>query len=292
MPQQPGRSQASSSQPNHSQAAWDPTLGDPVQPASRVLTLNVSRIRDFQRCRRMFFLRWVLRLAGEAADDTDASWIGSTTHEALHALHQKGTTAQHVVVDATPDSVTGAGEMLESVTGIDEMLATDPRVGTLIRTHMIICPNENAEYLGGELDARWLIARKSVLLTGRFDAVWRYPDGTIEVRDYKTGRCPDSLDGDLGAAIYLLLAANLEEARTSAGELRPIRVVYENLAAPEGRLVAVDASRSLLRDAFNEVVALAEHIRKEKTFPANPSSANCRSCSYRNSCPYSEAKNE
>lgn len=263
---------------SRSDPSWDATLGDQVQPASRVLTLNVSRINDFRRCRRMFFLRWVLRVAGVDDHESDAAWIGSSTHEALHALHVVGATEQHVGGEASL-----------------AMSATDPRVGQMIRTHMLLCPGGDAEYLGGEIEARWLLVRKAVLLTGRFDAVWRYPDGTVEVRDYKTGRCPDSLDDDLGAAIYLLLAANHPSAalsRSGAGPLRPVRVVYESLASPDGRLVSVTATRTLLREALSEVVGLAEHIRREKTFPPTASASNCGSCSYKHSCPYSEARRD
>jgi len=258
------------------EAPWDETLGDPVQPASRVLILNVSRISDFQRCRRMFFLRWVLRLSGSSSNETDAAWVGSSTHEAHNLLHAKGRTDQHRGDVARHAEVSG-----------------DPRVGAMIRTHMMLCPGDRAEYLDGEVEARWLIARKSVLLTGRFDALWRYPDGSLEVRDYKTGWCPDSLDRDLGAAIYLLLAANSTGALVGTGEtLVPIRVVYESLAGPAGRLVSVVATTSLLRDALNEVVGLAEHIRKERTFPANPSPSTCASCPYRLPCPASVASSE
>ena len=256
-------------------SAWDPSLGDEIQPASRVLTLNVSRIGDFQRCRRMFFLRWVLRLTGDASNETDAAWVGSSTHEALNALHVKGQVAQTHAVPADPDS---------------PEISSDPRVVSLIRTHTNLCPGENAEYLDGEVEARWLIVRKGVLITGRFDALWRYPDGTIEVRDYKTGRCPDSLDGDLGAAIYLLLAANWAAALSRPGHPSvPVRVVYEGLASPDGKLVSLSASRSLLRNALNEILHLAEMIRSEKSFPASPSITNCRMCDYRHSCPVSAA---
>jgi RecB family exonuclease len=255
------------------ESSWDPTLGGEIQPASRVLILNVSRIRDFQTCRRMFFLRWVLRLVGEPWSETDAAWIGSSTHDALNVLHIKGQVAQsHRPADASPD------------------IPNDPRVASMIRTHTVLCPSENAEYIDGEVESRWLIARKSVLITGRFDALWRYPDGTLEVRDYKTGRCPDSLDGDLGAAIYLLLAANWAASQTRPSHATtPIRVVYEGLASPDGKLVSVSASKLLLRKALNEVLSLAEHIRREKSFPANPSVSNCRMCDYRHSCPYSQA---
>ncbi len=257
------------------ESSWDPSLGDEMQPASRVLTLNVSRISDFQRCRRMFFLRWVLRLAGEATSDSDAAWIGSATHDALHVLHVKGNGAQ-------PHTAPAVGDSRE--------ISTDPRVTSLVRTHTMLCPGGSAEYIDGEVEARWLIARKSVLITGRFDALWRYPDGTIEVRDYKTGRCPDSLDNDLGAAIYLLLAANWTAAQGRPDRPPvPVRVVYEGLATPDGKLVSVSASQSLLRNALHEVLKLAELVRTEKAFPASPSPSNCRMCEYRHSCPYSQA---
>ena len=260
-----------------SESSWDPSLGDEMQPASRVLTLNVSRISDFQRCRRMFFLRWVLRLAGELPTDADAAWVGSSTHDALHVLHVPGDGGQAHAPDAD----------------VAREISNDPRVVKLLRTHMMLCPGERAEYIDGEVEARWLIARKSILVTGRFDALWRYPDGTIEVRDYKTGRCPDSLDGDLGAAMYLLLAANWAAGQVAPNRTPPpVRVVYENLAAPDGRLVSVSASQSLLRNALHEVLKLAELIRTEKAFPASPSTSNCRMCDYRRSCPYSLATDD
>ena len=281
-------------------SSWDPTLGDELQPASRVLTLNVSRISDFQRCRRLFFNRWVLRLVGEASTETDAAWIGSATHAALNALHAKGRITQHgshwhtnnatpvhSCGDEDPNPGAAAGPNLRNTAA---EISHDPRVTALIRTHTMLCPGDSAEYIDGEVEARWLIARKSILITGRFDALWRYPDGTLEVRDYKTGRCPDSIDADLGAAIYLLLAANLALSQVPPNQPHtPVRVVYEGLAAPEGKLVSVAASRSRLRDALNEVLNLADHIRREKSFPASPSPTNCRICDYRHSCPYSLA---
>ncbi len=257
------------------QSAWDPTLGDPIQPASRLLTLNASRIRDFQRCRRLFFLAWILRLPGEqsAESDSDAAWIGSTTHEALHDLHELGTRVQHPEVSSV---------------SVNETFI-DPRASGMIRAHSTLCPSDKAEYLGGEVDTRWLITRKGVLLTGRFDALWRYPDGSLEVRDYKTGRCPDTLDNDLGAAMYLLLAANMTVSKSAASKSPVIRVVYESLASPNGREASLTATRSLLKSAYTEILRIAEHIRSERTFPANPSVSSCRTCAYQKSCPSSLA---
>jgi RecB family exonuclease len=252
-------------------AEWDSTLGDPVQPARTVLTLSASRIRDFQRCRRMFFMAHILRLPGDSSTDSDAAFVGSTTHEVLYDIHKLGTQVQDHKSSAVPG----------------EEVYVDPRAESLIRSHINICPSENAEYLGGELDARWLIVRKQVLLTGRFDALWLYPDGVIEIRDYKTGRCPDSLDGDLGAAIYLLLAINTPHARTK--RVHTVRVVYESLANPEGRTVTLNATKSLLREAYDEVTHMAKLIREEKSFPPNPSGSNCRTCAYRGTCPSSQS---
>ncbi len=252
------------------------TLGDPVQPASGMLVLNASKLKDFATCPRRYFLGSVLKLARADTDEGGRAQLGSAVHAELFARHED----MHTHNASEP---------------VDGSLGLTTTALSMVRRHLELCPanvqrhdsgegsGEKLEaeplYLGGERDLHWLIIRRALLITGRIDALWRYPDGTIEVRDYKTGTCPDSLEEDIGAQIYLLLAANLPERPTK------IRVTYESLGRDEAQTVSITANRANLSRALHFVINHAEHIRQERTFPAYPSVTACGTCPYRHLCP-------
>jgi RecB family exonuclease len=244
------------------------TLGDPIQPASGMLVLNASKLKDFDICPRRYFLGSVLKLARADTDEGGRAQIGSAVHAELFTRHDN----MHAHDSSQP---------------VDGSLGLTPTAMSMIRRHRELCPSNphNHEpghepvYLGGERDLHWLIIRRAVLVTGRIDALWRLNDGTIEVRDYKTGACPDSLEQDIGAQIYLLLAANLAEHPTK------IRVTYESLGRDEPQTVSIEATRANLAGALQLVTDRAEHIRKERTFPAYPSTTACGTCPFRHLCP-------
>ena len=244
------------------------TLGDPVQPASGMLVLNASKLKDFATCPRRYFLGSVLKLARADTDEGGRAQLGSAVHAELFARHEDMHTHD------SPEPVDGS-------------LGLTTTALSMVRRHLELCPSnphhhepgQELQYLGGERDLHWLIIRRALLITGRVDALWRYPDGTIEVRDYKTGACPDSLEEDIGAQIYLLLAANLPERPTK------IRVTYESLGRDEAQTVSIDANRANLSQALQLVTNHAEHIRKERTFPAYPSITACGTCPYQHLCP-------
>jgi CRISPR/Cas system-associated exonuclease Cas4 (RecB family) len=244
------------------------TLGDPVQPASGMLVLNASKLKDFATCPRRYFLGSVLKLARADSDEGGRAQLGSAVHAELFARHED----MHTHDSSEP---------------VDGSLGLTPTALAMVRRHRSLCPansmnhEHGAEpvYLGGERDLHWLIIRRAVLVTGRIDALWRHADGTIEVRDYKTGACPESLVEDIGAQIYLLLAANLPERPTK------IRVTYESLGRDEPQAISIEANRAILANATRLVTEHAEHIRKERTFPAYPSATACGTCPYQHLCP-------
>ncbi len=257
------------------------SLGDPVQPASGMLVLNASKLKDFATCPRRYFLGSVLKLARADTDEGGRAQLGSAVHAELFARHED----MHTHDNSEP---------------VDGSLGLTQTAMSMVRRHLELCPSrfkqqesgefdeteEAALYLGGERDLHWLFIRRALLITGRIDALWRLPDGTIEVRDYKTGACPDSLVEDIGAQIYLLLAANLPERPTK------IRVTYESLGRDEAQTVSIDATRGNLAQALRLVTNHAEHIRKERTFPAYPSVVACGTCPYAHLCPAVHRSNE
>ncbi len=256
-------------------------LGAPFQPAPSVLVLTASRLREFELCRRRYFLARVLNLRGEGNPDASldpagelptgqfdrggvsAATIGSYVHEELHARH----------------SNPGVHHQLQQV-------RTDqpptPAVGRAVQRHIDLCPGQDgAEYLGGELDLRWFIPGKATLVNGRIDALWRHSDGTIEVRDYKTGSPLTDLSDDTGALIYAILVAAHYPGT-------PILVTYEYLGnepeAQADRLVSLQVTRQHLVAARQRIDTAIARIRTEQHFPATPSEHVCRWCPFRSNC--------
>lgn len=246
----------------------DPTLGAQLQAAPGVLVLNASRIRTFLDCPRQFFVRWVVGLDGEDTDDHGLAAAGREVHAELHARHRHPD--RHDDADA-----------------VDPEGSSNPWVLGRARSHAQLCPAGAATYMGGELDMRWLIVRKRILLTGRVDALWRHGDGTVEVRDYKTGACPDDLNSEPAAWLYLLLAA-----ASIRGHQAEVRVAFESLGGDRPRLVTLDGTDEVLRRAYHLVLDVADAIRREQQFPAQPSAPICRHCPHRQTCPHSLARSD
>ena len=249
--------------PSRAGQPCDHTLGAHAQPAPGVLVLNASRIRVFDDCPRQFFLRWVVGLEGEDTDDHGLAAAGREVHAELHARHREP-------------------EHHDDPSAVDPEGSSDPWVLARARAHGDLCPGPDAEYLGGEMDLRWLIVRKSILVTGRVDALWRHPDGTVEVRDYKTGGCPDDLSEERSAWLYVLLAASALPAKPSR-----VRVAFEALGGEEARVVTLEGTPEILRRAYDLVLGIAERIRAEQQFEAAPSIAKCGRCAFRTQCPHS-----
>lgn len=244
----------------------DPTLGAAVQPASGVLILNATRIRSFLACPRRFYLAYVLGLPSNELD-SDASVLGHAVHRELHE--------RHLQVDRHDD-----------VSVVADDVPHDSFVTSRVQAHQVLCPgSEGAIYLGGEVDLRWLLRSKNLLVTGRADALWRRPDATLELRDYKTGHCPQSLDEDFAAQLYMVLAA------THPSAPRHVRVVYEQLG-PAPKAITLEGSPSRVHDAIAALRALADRIRQERDFRATPSLLNCSQCPFASLCPHSAQHGE
>ena len=232
-------------------------------PRHRTGTFVVTptRLRDWVTCPRRDLLRHRMGLAPSDADGDDP--FGSLVHDELARRHDEGAGT------CTPEGGVDRPHMMSAI------YAAADRHGPL-------CPGaDGARYVGSELTWRWFVRRKAVLLSGRVDAVWEWPDRTIEVRDYKTGRCPADLGDDVAAGLYALLARAQFPGR-------PVRVTYERLGGEPG-VVSLDADADWLRSSYDRVMALADALRAEQEWAPRPHPGTCTYCPWRSRCPESLA---
>lgn len=256
-------------------------LGKTFQPAPGMLVLSASKLREFDLCRRRYFLARVLNLRVEGNPDASldptgelptgraehggvsAATIGSYVHEELHARHQ------------TPSAHHQSAALCTDQPPIQA-------VSRAVQRHLDLCPGQDgATYVAGELDLRWYLPGKATMVNGRIDALWEHDDGTIEVRDYKTGSPHASLDDETGALIYAVLVAAHYPGRK-------IRITYEYLGnEPElvkDRLVSLDVERKHLVAGKDRIEQAIGRIRQEQQFAPSPDENVCRHCPYQTNC--------
>ena len=255
----------------------DDDLGDPFQPSPGVLVITASKVRDLHACPRRYGLAHVLRLEpdADAKEQTEELALGLALHTELRLRHEH------------PER--------HGVEGfVDEMSPGSPWITQRVQGHIGLCPSsvvfDSVSYVDGECDLQWFRPRRNVIVRGRIDALWLYDDGLLEVRDYKSGHVPDSIDDDPAALIYGLLALTHPIA-ASKHRVQRVRVTYEALRSADSTAVSLDVDSQVIARALRLIQAVDEQIRGERRFAATPSPSTCGVCQYRFSCPFSARAN-
>lgn len=230
------------------------------------VVVGPSRRSDFERCPRRYMLGRLLKVRGLPEAEGLEAVRGSAVHAELK--HRHDILALH---DEPEPQLAEAIEL------------GDPLVARALRSHAGVCPaSHGASYLGGELTLLWAPPRERLLLHGRIDALWEWPGGVLEIRDYKTGAVGDDLTYDFSARVYALLVA--ADPRWRGGK-RIVRVTFERLLDDPVE-VSIDADAAFLKDAIGAVRSFADRLRTEREWPAQ-AGEHCERCPYRNSCPAS-----
>lgn len=239
-----------------------------------VVHLTPSSVDVWSRCRRRYLLKHLLDVP--ASDPKGpASTAGLDAHAVLAEVHETGTCRDAAHVESV---IARAG-------------GDAPRLATTVARHARRCPS-TAEAIGHELD----LARHTrgagtsrFVTTARIDAIWVH-DGTLDARDYKTGRpMPvDAVGDDSRARVQAFVLAPLAEARG----LR-LRLRYEELGAESGEdpdpFEPDDEQLAMIED---ELCHLQDTMRAEREFRGVGESWACGTCEYRSICPDSASPGE
>lgn len=256
--------------------------------------LSVSQYKQYERCPMSFKLSRI-----DKVWQRPAAWLpqGSAVHEAGEAWEKSGRTmtleeAQAVFTesydnhvnsycDVTPNldwwfrSGPYAGEAdierryglgLQQVERLFQWYGKNPD-----ETVWTAPDGTPAIELGFEIDL------DGVLLRGFIDLVVILTDGTLEVRDLKTGNNPGD---DFQLGVYAVGIEETYGVRINSGTYWMGRT-----GKPTKAFDLTGWTRETVRDKFLE---LQDNINAER-FPADPEPSKCRFCDVSYSCQYSQA---
>jgi len=244
-----------------------------------------SRLSTFEKCRKQFEFRYVLRIP-QRTEGIEA-FVGKRVHEVLERLYTFVARSQvpslrrvveryHALFDEAfdPDRVVVVKEGLD----VDHYRHLGVRcLENHYRSHY---PFDADETLGLEQRVAFRLDPDGRYgIQGFVDRVVRAPDGAVEIQDYKTGEYIPSqrrLDTDRQLALYQIgIAEKLDDPA-------PMRLVWHYLA--RGRRCVSTRTPEQLAALRAETLALIERIEAEDEYP--PTRTNlCAWCSYKPICP-------
>lgn len=270
-----------------------------MEPATPI-RISASGIRAYQSCPYKYALDYVEKLPKEEREPIIAFAFGDAVHKAVAQFIRLGgwkakslddlvaLLMRHWDNSVYPDDQVA----FEQFTRAREMLEV---------FYFNPYPSEVARELEVEAFVSWAGYRKGILATGRFDRTCLLPDGTLEVIDYKTGKCRQTaqeLERDAQALFYRTLAAD------SYRGLAPSAIKVTFLFLDGFTPVSVEYCQADFLAHWSGIESVVSEIRRDRrhyergldlyeAFP--PYRGNqCSSCAMRRHCeriaPLAEAK--
>jgi hypothetical protein len=236
-----------------------------------LVTLTPTAYDRWTRCARQWRNRHLLSIP--PSDPTAPSDHGPRLHALLRLVHDEG-------------SCSDAGHVRDVV----ERHGGDERALREIARHAQRCPSATAESAGHERSLARAHGKPPPVFvaTARFDSIWVH-GGTLDVRDYKTGRLwYTNLAEDPRARVQAWVAAPLAAERG----LR-LRLRYEHLSED------VDEDPEAWEPDDEQLAAIGEELRlavttihAEREWRGVRDEVVCARCDYRSICPDSGTASE
>lgn len=244
------------------------------------IKLTPSGIELFEGCPFLFRLVHVQRLkpSGPPRPSPQLS-LGNSVHDCLYLFHKEGGYARH-------DRASIEALLRRSWISGGYSSEEEEREGWSVALRMCegyhdAFAGEPVRHLGSELflDSTLRVGEVSVLISGKLDRLAVWPDGHLEVVDYKTGDeaepSPSKLAGKLTTFLYYVLA------RLNYREPPKVEVSYIYLRGMKKVTAVYDPAlgadcKARLAEAVRQIAA--------GDFPARPNQR-CAWCEYTDRCP-------
>ncbi len=249
-------------------------------------TLSPTRIQTYLTCQVKYYWAYLSPIGRRYRRPNPVLTLGANLHRVLQVFHELGG-AQTLTREQVADTL----EMLWSHAGFEtpEQSEQQKQLGHALIAHYY------ERHASQPSPARTLFTEKQLrlerdlyVLLGRLDRVDEYPDGTLEIIDYKSGReriTEEQVANDLALNCYaLLLQPHYPD--------RPLLISIYALRAGEKATVAIDAAQ--LQEFARLLDGLAEQILNTRYEPLAPTPIpHCAACEYLPLCArYFSSSNE
>lgn len=244
------------------------------------IKLTPSGIEVFEGCPFLFKLIHVQRLRPPGTQKPSPQLsLGNSVHDCLYLFHKEGGYGTYGV--ESMETLLGRSWILGGYSGEEEERAAWEEALQMCRAYYSTFRDEPVRHMGSEvfLDSTVRVNGAGVKLSGKIDRLAAWPDGRIEVVDYKTTAEPEpsptKLAGKLTTFLYYLLARlgypeppRVEVSYIYLRTMRKVTAVYD----PE-----IGAGcKARLAQAVSQIVA--------GDFPARPNQR-CAWCEFTLLCP-------
>jgi len=189
---------------------------------SRKLTLSPTKISTYLACRLMYKHTYIDRISRFFYTPKSFHAFGSTLHRALDEFHRMG--------GAETQSAEELVETMRSVWASAGYASQEEEIEHLESAERLLEQYHTEHVVAG---AKTLFTEKQLrfdmgefVLMGRIDRLDEYPDGRLEIIDYKSGRLAvteDEVRSDLAMGIYSLLARKLYPDRAVSATIYALR---------------------------------------------------------------------
>ena len=247
-------------------------MAAPKQPkAPKKLTLSPTRLSDYMRCPRFY---WFLYHKKYRRRPHGALSLGATLHRSLESAHAPDRPSLEELLARFQSSWSGAG----FASAEEERTQREAGAAMLQQYYEEAPPPEEApETILREKMLK--MDRGFYVLQGRIDRLDQWPDGTLDIVDYKSGRSgvtEEQVRGDVGLMVYETLVRHhfpLQPVRVAIHALRP------NLRATVER---TDEERAAVVEFLDGV---ARAIADEEAWRGVSNPDRCVGCDFERFCP-------
>ncbi len=265
--------------------ALDVTLAPPIEPRAVAVGLAPTALQDFRHCARRFELVHVVGLPeptphalGRFRADGAAEQNARAEGTALHAVLER--------IDARALGAPDAEAMARSALASSNVALGAAAVERVIRAATRFLGSEYARSLhrASEIwrERSFVMTLTSDAMTltlrGAMDLVALWPNGDIDVVDYKSSRGPDSRPHALQLDVYALAAARLAPGRVRVGAM------FLGGDLPEARF-RPPIKRAALEAELLELAGALASARSASRYPrAAPKTCHAIGCGYFTLC--------
>jgi putative RecB family exonuclease len=250
-----------------------------ISADQRTIKLTPSRTEDFLACPRRYKSLYIDQLAPKDVEPSKYLSFGISIHDALNRFYDGG--GNHVYEQGDMNRLLAQSWVPAGYSSDEEAAAFYADGLKMLERYYDAFRAEPTQHLGHELfiQAKFRLESQAVILSGKIDRLSVWPDGRLNVVDYKTSAgtppTPERLAAELAPFLYYLLG------RINYSDYPQVDVTFLYLRSMTAVTARFD-SRAIAQGKAR----LTQVVRQigEGFFPPKPN-GHCGWCEVRDSCP-------